>query len=239
MTELHTVVTDTLMGTLAAALGVALLLQPGPLLLQPGPPSRSLPTRLWAAAFLGFAVAALSGAAWHGFHVALGPRVSFWIWKVTVYAIGLFGLSAVTGSILASTEGRARAALLALMGTISAVYFVHMATHREFVYVLAFQAAAMTLLFSIHAHGAWKARDAASPWMIAGVLVSTLGAAAQAARLSPHPSFDHNDLFHVVQMVGSYLFFRGARLLPVQIDPTLAISRRRVTRGQPARPGAS
>lgn len=203
MTEVHTLITDTLMGALAAALGAALLRRP----------QSPLPARLWGYAFLGFALAALSAGAWHGFHVSLGARVSFWIWRVTVYSIGAFGLAAVSGTILASTDGRARAALLILMGTITAAYGVHVATHRAFIYVLAFQGAAMVLLLSIHAYSASERRDPASPWMIAGVLVSAMGATAQAARLSPHPSFDHNDLFHVVQMVGSYLFFRGAGLL--------------------------
>jgi len=37
-------------------------------------------------------------------------------------------------------------------------------------------------------------------------------ALVQAFRLAPHPQFNHNDLFHVVQMGALYLLYRGGML---------------------------
>ena len=54
--------------------------------------------------------------------------------------------------------------------------------------------------------GAW--------WIVVGILVSFLGAGIQQAGLAPHPSFNHNDLYHVVQMAGLWccIAARGLRV---------------------------
>jgi len=49
-------------------------------------------------------------------------------------------------------------------------------------------------------------------WHAAGLLVSIAGLVIQQGHLSLHPSFNHNDLFHCVQIVALFCFFRGARL---------------------------
>jgi hypothetical protein len=45
------------------------------------------------------------------------------------------------------------------------------------------------------------------------VLVSLVAAIVQARRLAPHRQFNHNDLYHVIQMVALYAFYRGGTLL--------------------------
>jgi hypothetical protein len=47
-------------------------------------------------------------------------------------------------------------------------------------------------------------------WLRAGLWISLSGLAIQQLRLSPHRHFNHNDLYHLVQMVGLYCFYRGA-----------------------------
>jgi hypothetical protein len=49
-------------------------------------------------------------------------------------------------------------------------------------------------------------------WHAAGLVVSLGGLVIQQGHLSLHPSFNHNDLFHCVQIVALYCFFRGARM---------------------------
>jgi hypothetical protein len=46
-----------------------------------------------------------------------------------------------------------------------------------------------------------------------GVLVSLVAGLVQARRVGLHRHFNHNDLFHVIQMVGLYLYYRGGALL--------------------------
>ena len=49
-------------------------------------------------------------------------------------------------------------------------------------------------------------------WHAAGLLVSIVGLVIQQGHFSPHPSFNHNDLFHCVQIAALYCFFRGAKI---------------------------
>ena len=50
-------------------------------------------------------------------------------------------------------------------------------------------------------------------WIIGGVLVSFGAAGIQQSGIALHQHFNHNDIYHVVQMAGVYLLYRGARLL--------------------------
>ena len=50
-------------------------------------------------------------------------------------------------------------------------------------------------------------------WLIAGVLVSLVAGIVQARRLALHRHFNHNDLYHVIQMAALYAFYRGGALL--------------------------
>jgi hypothetical protein len=50
-------------------------------------------------------------------------------------------------------------------------------------------------------------------FVLGGVLASSAGALVQYLRLTPHPHFNDNDLFHVIQMAGVWLFFRAGLLL--------------------------
>ena len=49
-------------------------------------------------------------------------------------------------------------------------------------------------------------------WHATGLAVSIAGLVIQQGHLSLHPSFNHNDLFHCVQIIALWCFFRGARM---------------------------
>ena len=53
----------------------------------------------------------------------------------------------------------------------------------------------------------------AAGWLAAGVGVSVAAGVIQAFRLAPHRRFNHNDLFHVIQMAALYCLYRGGLLL--------------------------
>jgi len=49
-------------------------------------------------------------------------------------------------------------------------------------------------------------------WLASGVLVSIVGLVIQQGHFSIHPSFNHNDLFHCVQIVSLCCLYIGASL---------------------------
>jgi hypothetical protein len=53
---------------------------------------------------------------------------------------------------------------------------------------------------------------------MAGIGVSLAGALLQRAGLSLHRHFNHNDLFHVLQTIGIYFYYRAGALLEAPAD---------------------
>jgi hypothetical protein len=56
-------------------------------------------------------------------------------------------------------------------------------------------------------------RKAGHRWLKRGLVISLVGVLIQVSGFSLHEHFNHNDLYHVVQMFGLYCFYRGALYL--------------------------
>ena len=53
-------------------------------------------------------------------------------------------------------------------------------------------------------------RDESGRWLLTGLAVSLLGLAVQQTSLRFGQDFNHNDIYHIIQIAAFYLFFRGA-----------------------------
>ena len=172
----------------------------------------ALPVRLWGLAFLALAAGAVFGGSYHALLDHLGEQALAVIWQINVYAIGGFGFFAVSATFVAATTGRLRmVAVVAMLGVL-ALYIAWMTTHDDFLYVNAFNGVVMAVVLIVQTYTGLTRRDPASPWMIAGIVVSALAALVQLTGLSLG-LLDHNSLFHLVELAGLYLLFRGASLL--------------------------
>ena len=143
-------------------------------------------------------------------------------WKVTVFAIGIFSFGMMVGSVLATARGAARTGLLAFAAAQLALYTAWMLAHDEYRYVVLTSAVTMLVLLILHGWSAAVRRDEASYWVLAAIAVSTGAALVQYHRLALHEHFNHNDLYHVIQIVGVLLFFRGGKLLWERSGPDRA-----------------
>ena len=61
--------------------------------------------------------------------------------------------------------------------------------------------------------------DESRVWLIGGVLLTVAGLAVQLTGYRSHLHFNHNDIYHVIQIGALYLFFRGAQLLQDRYSP--------------------
>jgi len=93
------------------------------------------------------------------------------------------------------------------------IYSGWMLFHSEYVYVIADTGARLAAIAALHGWSAIRARDRASPWILLGVGVSALAAAAQASGFAPHRHFNNNDLYHVIQIAAMLLFTRREALI--------------------------
>ena len=168
--------------------------------------------RLWAACFLAVALAAMAGGTSHGWGPRLGGASRAALWLVTYGLGGLGNVFILAGAVVAAARGGLRDALIALVVVRFAVWFAFIATRPDFRYVIYDYAGTLAGLLVL---AAWLARRRrpGGGWIAAGVAASLAGAAVQRGGKGLAPGFNHNDLFHVVQAAGLYLYFRGGRLL--------------------------
>ena len=161
--------------------------------------------------FLAVAVAAVAGAP----RTLGAPRMGEGgAGRALARDLRLVGLatSSLSGGRRRAARGGVRAALTLALVLRFAIWFAFIAARPDFRYVVYDYAGT---LLGLLVFAAWLARHRrpGAAWIAAGVLVSLGGALVQRSGLGPSPSFNHNDLFHVIQAVGLYLYFRGGRRL--------------------------
>ena len=185
MNEPTTVLTDYALGAVAAWASVRLF------------SSAERSRRYWALAFAALAAGAFLGGTWHGFWR------SDLLWKATVLSVGVARFGMVAGSGLAVTQGR----LLLIFATLKlAAYTAWMLLHDEFIYVVLDTGSALLVVAALHL---WKWNGP----MLAGVGVSVIAGLVQASGFALHEQFNHNDLYHVIQLAGVVLLYHGAKRL--------------------------
>lgn len=168
---------------------------------------------LWAVAFCALATAAALGGTYHGFAPQLSASILRRLWTATVLVVGLASCTMVAGSVLATVAGRLRMVLLVLAVVKLAVYSDWMLSHSEFIYVIADSGLAMAAIAVLHGSAFLRTGDVSSRWMLGAVGVSGLAAVVQASGFALHRHFNHNDLYHVIQIAAMVLFYQGAKVL--------------------------
>lgn len=163
--------------------------------------NRSLSSRFWTLAFAALAVGAFLGGTFHGFRFE-------WLWKPTVLSVGVASFGMLAGSACATTSGSVRRALVIIAVAKLALYEAWMLGHDAFIFVVADTASAMLAVAALHLFGF---RQPASRWILGGVAVSLVAAGFQAGKVALHEHFNHNDLYHVVQIVAMFLYYAGVR----------------------------
>jgi hypothetical protein len=205
ITEPMTMITDYVMGALAFVLAMRLV--------GDSTAGRQLSGRLWAAAFVMTAAAAFVGGTYHGFVQWMPGSAGRAMWKATLLATGLGSACLLAAAVVAAVAGPLRTALAGVVIAKLAFYMWTIAAKDSFTLVIADYGTALVAVVL----AAWVIRPSgvtpATWWITAGVAVAVVAGVIQWARLAPHVHFNHNDLFHVVQMASLYLLYRGGLLL--------------------------
>lgn len=197
--EPMTLLTDYLLGGLSATLSVRML--------RRGPrASRAW----WATALASCALAAFAGGTYHGFLPWIPEAVAATLWRVTMASIGVASFGAVLATAAGHLPVRSGTAIR-IVASVKIVGYLAWAM-LDPAFVVAIADYSLAFLFVLWAHlRSWRRRGDSSALTVAtGVLVSFAAAGIQALGIAPHASFNHNDLYHLVQMLGTWLLYRGA-----------------------------
>ena len=205
ITEPATMLTDYALGALCLWLGWKLY--------APAASRRQTAVSLWAGAFFATALASFVGGTFHGFTSILSDSTLEGLWKVTVYLTGFSSFFLLSAVLVAGLPHSVRRWALALTTLKLVVYLAWMVTHDDFLFVVYDYGSAMILILIFQVRAFYKFQSSAAGWIVGGILLSFVGATIQQSGVSLHQHFNHNDLFHVVQMVAFYLLYRGGKTL--------------------------
>ena len=204
ITEPTTMITDYLLGSLALVLGWRLY--------RSGNSTGNRARQLWAGAFLGLAAASFLGGTHHGFQQMLTP---FWVrftWRLTLISIGVLSFFLFASVTKAFFRVAPASWLLGLACLQFVLYCSWVWGHDEFLWAIADYAPSIVYVLVLQSI-AWARGQPSGRWIVGGMLVSVVAAGIQQSGLKLHEHFNHNNVYHLVQMVGAYLLYRGGLLL--------------------------
>jgi hypothetical protein len=172
--------------------------------------------RLWAGALATIGAGAAIGGSSH----ALGAAEDAgWLWNGTMIAIGLasclLGVAAVRAFV---GPPPIRSGLTAILSLALLAYVWWVLGHPDFQWAVLDYGLTLAALLVAASVLWWRRRETSAPWLIGAILVSFVAAGVQQLELSPHPRFNHNDLYHLVQAAGLWLFYRAGRSLPAAAE---------------------
>lgn len=149
----------------------------------------------WPLVFVFTALGSIAGGTFHG----LGGGTA--LWKTTTIAIGLASFF-----LLVAVRVPVVVALAKFM-----VYATWMVVgHDQFVYVIVDYGISLLIVVAIEIVLWFRARAPQTRWIIASVGFSVVAAIVQQQQVDLHSRFNHNDLYHVVQLAALWLLYRGA-----------------------------
>jgi hypothetical protein len=168
---------------------------------------------LWLGAFCAVAASAALGGAWHGFSLQIDQTLATLLWSGTVILASAASLLFLLSTLHVYTSGRLLGVLAGVAVSKFALIALWLAVNDDFRMVAYDSVLTMLVIVVLNTWGAWARHMPSAPWVLAGMLVSMLAALVQQGRVSIHPHFNHNDLYHVIQMGAMYLLCRGGLLL--------------------------
>jgi uncharacterized protein DUF6962 len=204
-TDLVSIVTDVLLA--AVSFWVALQLLPTMRHL------REHAISYWVAALCSVGASAALGGIWHGFAPALEPRTAALIWTSTI-ALAIAGsFMFLIATLHVFTSGR----LLGLLSGGAVIKFVLFAVwanvNHDLRLVIYDAGLTMLIMLLLASWGAWLQRVPAASWILAGVVTAMVAALFLQGRVSLHRYFNHNDLYHVIQVGALYCLYRAGTMV--------------------------
>lgn len=174
----------------------------------------SLGRSVWQWALAAMAVASALGAAAHG--LALADSAREFLWQPLYLALGATMALFVVGAVRDRYGDRAARRVLPPMLVVAlGFYGLTRVTGGDFLVFVLYESAALLLALVIYLRLAVEGRSGAAP-VAAGFALSLTAGAVQASGIGPVRlvwEFDHNGLFHLIELLGLVLLVAGLRRL--------------------------
>ena len=170
---------------------------------------------VWVAALAGLLLASLLGAVAHG--LRLSPSLREFLWQPLYLSLGVTMALFVVGAVRDWRGDRAsRHVLWPMLGLAAVFYGITWLTGGDFIAFVVYEAAALLFSLVVYLRLARGEHRPGAAAMAAALGVSLAAGGVQAADIGSIRlfwEFDHNGLFHLVQLVGLVLLVAGLRRL--------------------------
>jgi hypothetical protein len=173
--------------------------------------------RLWSAAFVAGAAAALAGGVVHGFAASLTPVAHDVLWKTVLVGTGCAGSLILAGTAIATLPGSWRSALLAGSTGQLAVYLALVWGSNDVRLAVWNGALTIVVLLAMAMATASQAPRRLA-WILLALGLSALGLAVQQTGIAAG-ILNHNDVCHVLQTAALWPFYRAGRRLIDLVQP--------------------
>ena len=176
---------------------------------------------VWTGALAALATASALGAVTHG--LRLDPSTRDLLWQPLYLSLGVTMALFVVGAVRDWRGERAgRGALWPMLGLAVVFYAVTWITGGDFLAFVVYEAAALLFALVVYLRLASRERRAGAGAMAAALALSLVAGGVQAADFGSVRllwEFDHNGVFHLIQLVGLIFLVIGLRrLLPLAAE---------------------
>ncbi len=163
----------------------------------------------WGWGFIVSGLGALLGAISHGFGPIFSKKMQSLLWKMTMFFVGFSGwLFSIAASIFFfSPDIYDWVRWILILSFI--IYTLWLYKDDRFIIVILYYLPLMIFIMAGMFFHFFALNSTGSMAVAIGILVSLGGAGIQASGFSIHTHFNHNDLFHIIQMIGYVLMFQG------------------------------
>jgi hypothetical protein len=169
--------------------------------------------RVWAGAFGALGLASALGATAHGLQLSEQARAA--LWRVLYLALGLVvALFAAAATADGWGERAGRRALPLMLLSALGFYGASQRLARGFLVFVVYEAVALLYALAVYTNLARGGRLVGAHLTAVGILISLIAAAVQATSMRATIlglPFDHNGLFHLVQLVGLPVLATGVQ----------------------------
>ncbi len=170
--------------------------------------------RIWLLFFFSIALSSILGGTVHGFCSDETTSCYQLLWTSTLIAIGLTAASCwvLGGYLLFSQHIMWKWTLFVI--ALYVLYICIIIFYQQLFYIAILNyLPAITFLFIANLISYFKTKLSACLWIMLGILISFLAAYVQQAHIAFHPDYiNHNASYHLIQIAGLLLVFKGAKL---------------------------
>lgn len=167
--------------------------------------------RIWMWAFGLLTFASATGAVAHGFQMS--KLTNFILWQPLNLALGVAIGLFVAGVVYDYRNYSLPRPLIPLLLVFAIIFYtVTVLIPNAFIVFIIYEAIAMLFAFVVYSILATRKKLKGAAWMAGGILVTIIAAAIQAIetiKVTFIWEFDHNGVFHIVQMIGLLILLKG------------------------------